>query len=121
MQIYPNGTKIKGTADLVIACLSVKSDDEIELNFCHYIGIDALNHCQITFDGNTLNKDKLGILCTSPFQLDDLQNEPEISICVKIWEKGDRNEQHFVLKDQMMKLQHQSAETIRNLQNVQYK
>eukprot|EP01083_Nonionella_stella_P054260 143299_1 len=118
MAIWPNGETIEGTADLYIVCDSVESDDEIELNVCHYIGIDAVNHCQIHFDGNIVNKDDDNFDCTSPFQLDDIKSD--ITICIKIWEKGDRNEQYFVLKDQMMKLQHQSAETIRNLQNVQY-
>eukprot|EP01083_Nonionella_stella_P047439 126948_1 len=58
MQIYPNGFRREGTTDLIIGCRSIESDEEIELNVCHYIGIDALNHCQINFDGNTVNKDQ---------------------------------------------------------------
>eukprot|EP01083_Nonionella_stella_P272722 924940_1 len=89
---------LTGTTDLIIGCRSIESDEEIELNVCHYIGIDALNHCQINFDGNTVNKDQHYIQCTSSFQLDDIQNESEITICIKIWEKGsiDRNEGRLI-------------------------
>eukprot|EP01083_Nonionella_stella_P254891 875494_1 len=117
MMIYPNGNDREGTADLFIMCRPIK---EKELNVYHYIGIDALNHCEINVDGNaTLHKDRNFIHCTSPFIFDDLQNQSEITICVKIWQKGsiDRNKGQFVLKDKMMKLQHQSAATIHNLQN----
>eukprot|EP01083_Nonionella_stella_P114496 338614_1 len=121
MTIYPNGETIEGTADLYVVCDSVESDDEIELNVCHYIGIDAVNHCQIHFHGNIVNKDDDNFDCTSPFQLDDIQTESEITICVKIWEKGsiDRNERQLIANiysDKMKKLQRQSAETIHNLQ-----
>eukprot|EP01084_Bolivina_argentea_P041253 76117_1 len=121
MAIWPNGETIEGTADLYVVCDSVESDDEIELNVCHYIGIDAVNHCQIHFHGNIVNKDDDNFDCTSPFQLDDIQTESEITICVKIWEKGSihRNERQLIANiysDKMKKLQRQSAETIHNLQ-----
>eukprot|EP01083_Nonionella_stella_P054259 143294_1 len=121
MAIWPNGETIEGTADLYIVCDSVESDDEIELNVCHYIGIDAVNHCQIHFDGNIVNKDDDNFDCTSPFQLDDIQTESEITICVKIWEKGsiERNEGRLmanIYSAKMRKLHKMNTEALQSME-----
>eukprot|EP01083_Nonionella_stella_P240924 841753_1 len=86
MQIYPNGWKTEGTADLFITCRSIKSDEKA-IHFCHFIEIDALNHSQISFSGNYIVK-KEDIKLTSPFKWNDLQNQSEITVCIKIWEQG---------------------------------
>eukprot|EP01083_Nonionella_stella_P199303 730906_1 len=54
--MYPNGWTTEGEAELEIVCQSIKSVFEKGINFCHYIGIKELNHCQICFDGKTVKK-----------------------------------------------------------------
>eukprot|EP01083_Nonionella_stella_P203843 743493_1 len=51
LNICPNGWATEGTASLIIKCNSIESEDEKEINVCHYVEIKALNYCQICFDG----------------------------------------------------------------------
>eukprot|EP01083_Nonionella_stella_P066102 173835_1 len=88
LAICPNGKDEEGTASLGIVCPFNESEDEKEINVCHYIGIDALNYYQIKFEGTAINKDNKYIKCVSPFQLPGIQNLSGITICVKIWDKG---------------------------------
>eukprot|EP01083_Nonionella_stella_P153314 492446_1 len=81
--IYPNGWTKEGTADLYIWCQSIASD-ETEINICHYIEIKALNHCQICFDGKRVKKGEY-VPCNSPFKWNDIKNESQITIGIKIW------------------------------------
>eukprot|EP01083_Nonionella_stella_P249896 863607_1 len=55
--ICPNGWTTEGTAYLYIWCKSIESEEK-EINFCHYVEIKALNHCQICFDGKTVKEGK---------------------------------------------------------------
>eukprot|EP01083_Nonionella_stella_P191256 708055_1 len=108
MRIYPNGWYTKGTADLDIRCLCIESAKK-EIHFCHYIAIEALNHCQINFDGNTVKRGE-HITSKSPFKFNDIQFE--ITIGVRIWEKGSTEDR------MMIKLPQESWETVDNLQQV---
>eukprot|EP01083_Nonionella_stella_P099672 280237_1 len=88
--INPKGAKAKGTADFWVVCKPFESDEK-EINVCHYIGIHALNYHQINFDGNNVTKKENEVDFDSPFKWNDIQNELEITICVKLWEKGSIN------------------------------
>eukprot|EP01083_Nonionella_stella_P150354 478876_1 len=102
--IYPNGWTKEGTADLDIRCTSIESDEK-EINICHYIEIKALNHCQICFDGKRVKKGD-DVPCNSPFKWNDLKNESQITIGIKIWRKGaiDTGELRLI-SEKMMHLQ----------------
>eukprot|EP01083_Nonionella_stella_P078765 215741_1 len=55
------------------------------------------------------------IVCNSPFKHDDIQNKAQITICIKIWEKGS-------IEDRMMKMMRsKSSETIHNLEQEKKK
>eukprot|EP01083_Nonionella_stella_P281037 956253_1 len=94
LRMYPNGWTTQGSAELDILCKSIASDD---LNVCHFIGIQSLNHCQIHMDGNVASKDK-EIECNSPFNWNDIQNEAEITIVIRIWKTGsiDNKEERLI-------------------------
>eukprot|EP01083_Nonionella_stella_P249897 863608_1 len=84
--IYPNGWYTEGTAYLDIRCKSIESDEK-QINFCHYVEIKALNFCQICFDGKIVKKSE-SVSCNSPFKWNDIKNESQITIGIKIWRKG---------------------------------
>eukprot|EP01083_Nonionella_stella_P126197 381829_1 len=86
LRIYPNGWSTKGEAWLDIVCESIESDEK-EINLSHFIAIESMNHHQTHFDGNTIKEGGL-IACTSPFKWNDIQNQSEMTICVKIWKTG---------------------------------
>eukprot|EP01083_Nonionella_stella_P150352 478870_1 len=102
--IYPNGWTTEGTADLYIMCHSIESDEQ-EIDVCHYIEIKSLNYCQICFDGKTVKEDEV-VPCNSPFKWNDLKNESQITIGIKIWRKGaiDTGELRLI-SEKMMHLQ----------------
>eukprot|EP01083_Nonionella_stella_P194596 717651_1 len=139
MGVYPNGLYTKGTAYLAIYSKPTGKDNR---KICYCIEIDhddeALNHCQIQFDGKPINN--ASITCKSPFKFKDLKNTSEITICVKIWDaasmilrdlkvktKQDRAVRELrvrmhvkkqLLKTcsaKIVKLQNESSETIENL------
>eukprot|EP01083_Nonionella_stella_P156999 509054_1 len=93
LRMYPNGWTTQGKAELDILCKSIASGHG-DLNVCHFIGIETLNHCQIHMDGNVARKDE-EIECSSPFNWNDIQNETEITIVIRIWKTGciDKNEE----------------------------
>eukprot|EP01083_Nonionella_stella_P190155 704392_1 len=90
LRIYPNGWTTRGDAALYIYCVSIETDEKemaTIIAFSHYIDIESMNYCQIHFDGNTIQEGGL-IACTSPFKWNDIQNQSEMTICVKIWKTG---------------------------------
>eukprot|EP01083_Nonionella_stella_P114489 338584_1 len=86
LRIYPNGWSTDGEAELDIVCQSIESDEK-EIMFSHFIAIESTNFCETHFDGNTIEKDGC-VTCTSPFKWNDIQNQSEMTICVKIWKTG---------------------------------
>eukprot|EP01083_Nonionella_stella_P170603 580945_1 len=86
LKIYPNGWSTDGEAELDIVCQSIESDEK-EIMFSHFIAIESTNFCETHFDGNTIEKDGC-VTCTSPFKWNDIQNESEMTICVKVWKPG---------------------------------
>eukprot|EP01083_Nonionella_stella_P075020 203697_1 len=92
LRIYPNGYSSKG-------CTDIKSD-ETTIYCSHFIQIESMNYCQTHFDGNPIIEDYsvTFVTCTSPFKWNDLQNESEMTICVKIWKTGaiEKNEARLV-------------------------
>eukprot|EP01083_Nonionella_stella_P064122 166856_1 len=98
LRIYPNGWGTKGQAKLDIYCESIESDQN-EIQFSHFIDIQSMNHHQTHFDGNTI-KERGYVTCNSPFKLNDIRNQSEITICVKIWKTGsiEKNEVRLVSK-----------------------
>eukprot|EP01083_Nonionella_stella_P001280 3731_1 len=108
LRIYPNGWSTKGEAWLDIVCESIESDEK-EIMFSHFIAIESTNFCETHFDGNTIEKDGC-VTCTSPFKWNDIQNQSEMTICVKIWKTGsiEKNEARLVSnicsKEKIMKI-----------------
>eukprot|EP01083_Nonionella_stella_P241582 843508_1 len=96
LKIFPNGWDTNGTGIMYIRCKSIKTDEK-EIMFCHYIAIDALNHCQIHFEGKTIENDG-GIECDAPFKWHDIQNQSAITIVIKLWRTGsiEKNEARLV-------------------------
>eukprot|EP01083_Nonionella_stella_P170359 579582_1 len=96
LRLYPNGRSTKGIAELDILCESIEANDII-MNVCQYVDLIALEYCQIHLNGNTI---KAGDWFTfgSPFKLNNIQKESELTISVKLWkkEKMDRYEARFV-------------------------
>eukprot|EP01083_Nonionella_stella_P066795 176205_1 len=86
IRIYPNGWYTEGAADLDIKCKSIESDEQ-EINVCHYGEIKALNYCQISFDGKRVKKGE-AVRCNSAFKWNDIKNESQITIGIKIWRNG---------------------------------
>eukprot|EP01083_Nonionella_stella_P075021 203698_1 len=84
---------------LYIYCTDIKSD-ETTIYCSHFIQIESMNYCQTHFDGNPIIEDYsvTFVTCTSPFKWNDLQNESEMTICVKIWKTGaiEKNEARLV-------------------------
>eukprot|EP01083_Nonionella_stella_P182707 658077_1 len=119
--IYPNGWTKEGTADLDIRCTSIESDEK-EINICHYIEIKALNHCQLCFDGKRVKKGD-DVPCNSPFKWNDIKNESQITIGIKIWRKGsiEKNEARLVsniYSEKMRKLHNESSQTKKENQEL---
>eukprot|EP01083_Nonionella_stella_P110996 325268_1 len=85
LRVYPNGTTTKGTAELEIVCKSTDTDEK-EMDVYHYVDIIAMGYCQIG-DGSAIKQSNDRITCTSPFQLGDIQDQSEMTICVKLWKK----------------------------------
>eukprot|EP01083_Nonionella_stella_P153313 492444_1 len=87
IRIYPNaaanGWSTQGEAELDIVCQSIESEEK-EINICDYIEIKPLNHYQIHFDGNSVKKGE-SVTCNSPFKWNDIKNESQITIGIKIW------------------------------------
>eukprot|EP01083_Nonionella_stella_P170604 580948_1 len=113
--LCPNGWDTEGTARLEIRCQSIESDKE-KINVCQFIEIEALNHCEIHFNGNTV-KTHGQFKCKSPFKWKDIQNRSEITICIKMWEKGSLPRKTAPLmsnlySEKMMKLQTKFSEII---------
>eukprot|EP01083_Nonionella_stella_P249902 863614_1 len=90
MGIAPNGLTTEGAAYLYIWCNSINSDEQ-QIEFCHYIAIESLNHHQTCFESNKIEKDGQ-IKCNSPFKFHDIQNQSEITIRIKIWRPGSFNQ-----------------------------
>eukprot|EP01083_Nonionella_stella_P110818 324586_1 len=112
IQIYPNGHDQRGTAHLQVNCRSGKAIP----NVCHYIGIETLDHYQIKFDGNTVKKGA-PIVLDSPFKYHDIRNQSELTICIKLWEKGsfDKNEARLVsniYSEKVMKLRQENSQSV---------
>eukprot|EP01083_Nonionella_stella_P191259 708064_1 len=119
--IYPNGWQTEGTAHLYICCHSTESDED-EIYLCHYISIESLNHYQIKFDGDAVKKGAIRT-CDSPFKWNDIQNESELTICIKLWKKGSFNKKEArvlsnIYSEKEMKLRQENSETAMNLQSV---
>eukprot|EP01083_Nonionella_stella_P191260 708066_1 len=104
--IYPNGWQTEGTAHLYICCHSTESDED-EIYLCHYISIESLNHYQIKFDGDAVKKGAIRT-CDSPFKWNDIQNESDLTVCIKLLENSEK----------AMKLQPEYSDTTENLQSV---
>eukprot|EP01083_Nonionella_stella_P066565 175374_1 len=83
LRLYPNGRSANGTAELEIVCQSIDTDEK-EMNVSHYVDITQLNYAQIFIDGNAIQKGHT-IECTSPFKRNDIQNQSEIVIGIKLW------------------------------------
>eukprot|EP01083_Nonionella_stella_P272870 925532_1 len=120
LRIYPNGWGTEGEAELSIHCASIESDQK-EINFSHCIEIESMNHWQAHFDGNSIEKGGW-LICNAPFKWNDIQNESETTICVKIWKTGsiEKNEAKLVFNiysDKMMKIRKECSEAIQNAQN----
>eukprot|EP01083_Nonionella_stella_P271605 920425_1 len=92
----------------------VKIDEEIVCNspfkhVCHHITIEELRVNILNVEGTIVKIDE-EIVCNSPFKHGDIQNKAQITICIKIWEKGS-------IEDRMMKMMRsKSSETIHNLE-----
>eukprot|EP01083_Nonionella_stella_P075940 206697_1 len=124
LKIFPNGWDTNGTGIMYIRCKSIKTDEK-EIMFCHYIAIDALNHCQIHFEGKTIENDG-GIECDAPFKWHDIQNQSAITIVIKLWRTGsiEKNEARLVsniYSERMTKLKDSAVNlksvTLRNTKN----
>eukprot|EP01083_Nonionella_stella_P200197 733406_1 len=94
--MYPNGMDTEGTARLAILCLYLAKGDCVSV--CYYtdtIGLDS-DVCQIGLEKtfkNTHHSNRF--VCDPPFKLNDLQNQSEINIAIKLWKTKSMN------KDQM--------------------
>eukprot|EP01083_Nonionella_stella_P176135 615522_1 len=84
LMIYPNGNGIEGIADLTIWCYGLEKGDSVSV--CYYtdtIGLDR-DVCQIVLD-KTMSHDHDMIHCDPPFRFNDIQNQSEINIAIKLW------------------------------------
>eukprot|EP01083_Nonionella_stella_P271603 920421_1 len=107
LEIYPNGKNKKGNAYLYI----VHETKEININVraCLHLTIEELRVSILNVEGTIVKIDE-EIVCNSPFKHGDIQNKAQITICIKIWEKGS-------IEDRMMKMMRsKSSETIHNLE-----
>eukprot|EP01083_Nonionella_stella_P190159 704397_1 len=86
LRIYPNGWDLKGHAKLHIFCQSIASGEK-EIDFSHFVQIESMNYCQTHFEGNSIRHSNV-VTCSSPFKWNDILNESEMTICVKIWKTG---------------------------------
>eukprot|EP01083_Nonionella_stella_P024699 68095_1 len=94
--IYPNGMDTEGTAHLKIICNDLKKGDCVSV--CYYtdtIGLDS-DVCQIGFEKTikkTEDENIYTIVCDPPFKLNDIQNQSEINISIKLWTESINNDQ----------------------------
>eukprot|EP01083_Nonionella_stella_P013553 38157_1 len=112
--ICPNG---RGTEGVVHIWLM--SRDEKEIHFGYYIEVEPFNLYQINFKKNKVKKDT-PFTHKPPFNLkwNDIQNQSEITIRIKIWETGSivKNEARLlsdIYSERMMILRRECA----NLKN----
>eukprot|EP01083_Nonionella_stella_P089641 250186_1 len=120
LRIYPNGKDNEGVAYLDIRCRSIECNDEKEMDVCHYIDIEALNHYHIDFDGETIEKNGW-VSSKAPFTWNDIQKQEDITIRIKTWRAGaiEENELLFasnLYSEKIRKVQQECSETIANLQ-----
>eukprot|EP01083_Nonionella_stella_P144480 451209_1 len=76
---------------------------------CHYIGLHLSQH-QMNFDGNVVTKKKDDFELDPPFNFPPKDKKPgnlEMTVCVKLWEKGSIN------NDQMQLISNIHAEKMR--------
>eukprot|EP01083_Nonionella_stella_P304378 1057405_1 len=96
LRVYPNGTTTKGTAELEIVCKSTDTDEK-EMDVCEYVDMIDLDYSHLHLDGETM---KAGDLFSfrSPFELNNIQEESELTISIKLWKKEwtDRYEARFI-------------------------
>eukprot|EP01083_Nonionella_stella_P180729 645208_1 len=105
-------------AYITIVCLSIGCDEEDEyMNVWHDIEVDPFGRLQTDFDGNTINKETKAIPCAAPFQMDEIQNESEISIYVQIRLKDqsiDRNTEGLIANINSKQFAHTNVIQSRN-------
>eukprot|EP01083_Nonionella_stella_P310259 1101671_1 len=116
--ICPNGWNTKGIADLYILCKAIDSAVK-EVNVCHYIEIDALDHSQMYFDGNKMKRDG-SVTCNSPFKWNEIQKLSAITIGIKIWKTASipKNEARLlsnIYSEKMVKLHKEYSKSIHHL------
>eukprot|EP01083_Nonionella_stella_P225956 802897_1 len=116
--ICPNGWNTKGIADLYILCKAIDSVVK-EVNVCHYIEIDALDHSQMYFDGNKMKRDG-SVTCNSPFKWNEIQKLSAITIGIKIWKTASipKNEARLlsnIYSEKMVKLHKEYSKSIHHL------
>eukprot|EP01083_Nonionella_stella_P249443 862533_1 len=85
--IYPNGKDAEGTAHLKIICNDLKKGDCVSV--CYYtdtIGLDS-DVCQIGLEKTikkTEDENVTWIVCGPPFNFNDIQNQSEINIAIRL-------------------------------------
>eukprot|EP01083_Nonionella_stella_P129679 393475_1 len=88
LYIYPNGKDTEGTAHLYIDCYGLKKDDSKGVSYyADTIGLVSNVH-QVKFNKRIYkNEDKCvdKIVCDPPFQMNDIRNQFEINIAIKLW------------------------------------
>eukprot|EP01083_Nonionella_stella_P144479 451208_1 len=78
-----------------------------KINVCRYIGLHLSQH-QMNFDGNVVTKKKDDFELDPPFNFEQkLGKCMEMTVCVKLWEKGSIN------NDQMQLISNIHAEKMR--------
>eukprot|EP01083_Nonionella_stella_P162377 533057_1 len=93
--IAPNGYSTNGRASLYIYCKSIESNEK-EITFSHFIDIESTNYCQTNFNGNKIKQGEF-VSFDSPFKWNDIQNQPETTIRIKIWKTGSVEEKEAQL------------------------
>eukprot|EP01083_Nonionella_stella_P176983 620757_1 len=121
LEIAPNGWSTNGRASLDIRCVSIESNEK-EITFSHFIDIESMNHCQTNFNGNKIKKGEY-VAFDSPFNWNDIQNQPEITIRIKIWKTGSVEEKEAQLllniySNKMKKLHKEYSDQISSLERA---
>eukprot|EP01083_Nonionella_stella_P210324 761540_1 len=111
MTMGPNG--------FAVLCKPFESDEK-KINVCHYIGLHMGQH-QMNFDGNIVTKKKDDFELDPPFNFESEDNKlgnMEITVCVKLWEKGSINNDQIQLISNIHaeKMRKANAETMDALQ-----
>eukprot|EP01083_Nonionella_stella_P058656 153620_1 len=84
-RVIPNGWSTEGIAELDIQCKSIESDEK-EMSVCHYADIVSLDYCDIHLKGTT-TKASDWFEFKSPFKFDEIQNQSEMTFCLKSWKQ----------------------------------